>query len=123
MKKNTKKSAPPKPAPTPKKPSTPEERKQATDLLISDIQKKYPGVLIGRAGSLEQERKRYSFGLLGLDLMSGGGAAGGRIHQFRGRKASGKTSGAYRACVRTQETQENPKIAWFHTEQIGRAHV
>lgn len=87
-------------------------RKNAEDMLLEHVRKEVPGVFIGRASEFAKLQRRLSQGLLSMDVACGGGLVGGHVHQYSGRKSSGKTSAAMHVCATTQRNLKSPKILW-----------
>lgn len=106
----------------PKKPASKQDAapRTAADAVIDAVRKAHPKIHFSRASEWEKTRIRYSTGFLGLDVKTGGGLCGGRIHQYAGKTRSCKTSAAYHACATAQQTLIDPRILWLHTEPFEK---
>lgn len=95
-------------------------RKTAEDMLLDHVRQQIPGVFIGRASEFAKLQRRLSQGLMSMDVGCGGGLVGGHVHQYSGRKSSGKTSAAMHVCATTQGNLKSPRILWAPFEPFER---
>lgn len=94
-------------------------KKESLDVLARELSKS-TGVVITRASEFDTKRVRRSSGFLGLDVACGGSLIGGRIHQYRGYKSSGKTSTAMQHFKWMQENVNDAKLVWVAFEPFEK---
>jgi recombination protein RecA len=86
--------------------------------LEAKLQKQFKGIVIRRGSDPIFKIKRVPTGLIGLDVITGGGLPVGRLTQFQGPDASGKSTAALYIIKHNQEIREEFNTVWVASESF-----
>lgn len=96
---------------------TKEDGRESLESIISSIKKKYGDDLVV-LGSEVREAHRTTTGILGFDLMLGGGWPTNQWSEIVGNESSGKTALAYKTIAANQELYDDWVALWVAAEEF-----